>query len=622
MVGRYVGSGASRRFVLGVLLAVSLSVAGVAYEFPEPGDSAATGWGQDILSWATAVSASTLQKNGGTQTLTAELDFGASFGTKHLYVKSRTANTASAGQVRLARADVVSWRNQANSADLDLAVNSSNQLTFGGVALGLSAQPTFSDTSTVDLALNVNDVTASVIAGSLTNTHVNASAAIAVSKLAALTVSRAVVTDASGFLAASAATAVEVGYLSGVTSAIQTQLGTKLDHSGGTGIALTYSATQLRFTVTDEGATAARFDFRRESTTPAANDGIGELRFFARDSGANLETYAQVSVTADDVTNGSEDATIRFQVMQAGSFVEPMRLVGTSIRASGVTASRALVTDGSSNIAASATTATELGFVSGVTSAIQTQINTKLTTGTAALVNADVNAAAAIAVSKLAALTASRAVVTDGSGFLAASTATATEVGYLSGVTSSIQTQISSIVGGLTLLQVYSPAAIASLDITSQISATYDVYLVIFKLRPASDGVSLQIRTDTANGASFDAGGSDYSYHCVYNKGTTTLTGAGSAGATAIVPIASENVGNAANEGISGYILISSLGSASDYPTLSFHVEMLDTSTLHMSGQGGGMRLSAAAINALQLSFSVGNIAGGNAWIYGFKRTV
>lgn len=60
----------------------------------------------------------------------------------------------------------------------------------------------------------------------------------------------------------------------------------------------------------------------------------------------------------------------------------------------------------------------------------------------ATIVNADIDAAAAIAVSKLAVLTASRAVVSDGSGILSVSAATATEVGYLSGATSSIQTQL------------------------------------------------------------------------------------------------------------------------------------------------------------------------------------
>lgn len=47
----------------------------------------------------------------------------------------------------------------------------------------------------------------------------------------------------------------------------------------------------------------------------------------------------------------------------------------TALALPAVTASRALVTDSSSRVAASAVTATELGYVSGVTSAIQTQIN-------------------------------------------------------------------------------------------------------------------------------------------------------------------------------------------------------------------------------------------------------
>jgi hypothetical protein len=59
-----------------------------------------------------------------------------------------------------------------------------------------------------------------------------------------------------------------------------------------------------------------------------------------------------------------------------------------------------------------------------------------------AIVNADINASAAIAVSKLAAVTASRALVSDGSGFIAPATTTATELGYVNGVTSAIQTQI------------------------------------------------------------------------------------------------------------------------------------------------------------------------------------
>ncbi len=52
-----------------------------------------------------------------------------------------------------------------------------------------------------------------------------------------------------------------------------------------------------------------------------------------------------------------------------------------NVTLSGGTISRALVTDGSKVITAATTTATEIGYVNGVTSAIQTQLNAKQATG-------------------------------------------------------------------------------------------------------------------------------------------------------------------------------------------------------------------------------------------------
>lgn len=65
------------------------------------------------------------------------------------------------------------------------------------------------------------------LSGSILNADVNANAAIAVSKLAAVTASRALVSDASGFISASSVTATELGYLASVSSSIQTQLNGK-----------------------------------------------------------------------------------------------------------------------------------------------------------------------------------------------------------------------------------------------------------------------------------------------------------------------------------------------------------------------------------------------------------
>lgn len=53
--------------------------------------------------------------------------------------------------------------------------------------------------------------------------------------ITAQTVSRALVSDASGFISPATTTATEIGYVNGVTSAIQTQLGTKLTNPMTTG---------------------------------------------------------------------------------------------------------------------------------------------------------------------------------------------------------------------------------------------------------------------------------------------------------------------------------------------------------------------------------------------------
>lgn len=74
---------------------------------------------------------------------------------------------------------------------------------------------------------------------------------------------------------------------------------------------------------------------------------------------------------------------------------------------------------------------TELGFLDGVTSAIQTQINGK---------QATISGAATSIVT--ANLTASKALISDASGKVGVSTVSSTELSYLAGVTQAIQTQL------------------------------------------------------------------------------------------------------------------------------------------------------------------------------------
>jgi hypothetical protein len=118
----------------------------------------------------------------------------------------------------------------------------------------------------------------------------------------------------------------EIGHLDGVTSAIQTQLNAKA------------SASEL----TNGLAT------KQDIVAGVSDTEIGYL------DGVTSPIQTQLNSKQATITGGA-----------------------TTITSSNLTASRALVSDASGKVSVSAVTSTELGFVDGVTSAIQTQLNGK-----------------------------------------------------------------------------------------------------------------------------------------------------------------------------------------------------------------------------------------------------
>jgi hypothetical protein len=104
-----------------------------------------------------------------------------------------------------------------------------------------------------------------------------------------------------------------------------------------------------------------------------------------------------------------------------------------------LTADRALLSDGLGEISVSAVTNVELGYLSGVTSAIQTQLDGKEPTITVLPISkGGTNSATA--------LTNDLVMVSD-SGAIVESSTTVTELGYLNNVTSDIQAQLDSKTG-------------------------------------------------------------------------------------------------------------------------------------------------------------------------------
>lgn len=155
------------------------------------------------------------------------------------------------------------------------------------------------------------------------NANVSPSAAIDATKLGAGTVNN-----------------TELGYLDNVTSAIQTQLNTKQAMVSGV------DDTEIGYLNGVTSAIQTQLDAKEPTivTLPVVKGGTN--------SGVALNNNRVMRSTA-----------------------------GAIVEAAAITASRALASDSNGIPVAAATTATELGYVNGVTSAIQTQIDTKIADG-------------------------------------------------------------------------------------------------------------------------------------------------------------------------------------------------------------------------------------------------
>lgn len=133
-------------------MAVTLVVAGTSYTYPGVGD---TVWGAQATAWAQAVSTSMLQTSGGTFALTADANFGSSFGLLAKYFTSISSSPAQSGVLRLANADGIGFRNVGNTADILLKPDADGILQYNSIDLvNLSSaqsltNKTFDSTSTL-----------------------------------------------------------------------------------------------------------------------------------------------------------------------------------------------------------------------------------------------------------------------------------------------------------------------------------------------------------------------------------------------------------------------------------------------------------------------------------------
>lgn len=209
-----------------------------------------------------------------------------------------------------------------------------------------------------------------------------------------------------------------------------------------------------------DSSTQYSFPISELSIWPFSDNGINSfiefkgIKYYASETETDLITAANAGCTGSGtVTSVSVTTANGFAGSVATSSTTPTITLNTTVtgivKGDGTSISAAVAGDfptlnqNTTGNAATATLASTVTTNANLNGDV-TSIGNTTSIASGVIVDADVNASAAIAVSKLAALTVSRAVVTNGSGVITPATTTATEIGFVNGVTSAIQTQLNN----------------------------------------------------------------------------------------------------------------------------------------------------------------------------------
>ena len=262
----------------------------------------------------------------------------------------------------------------APTVDIDASteVNISNALTVGGTLTigGTALTSTAAELNILDgvtattTELNYVDGVTSAIQTQIDAKQATITGAATTITSSDLTASRAIVSNASGKVEVSAVTSTELGYLDGVTSAIQTQLDSKL----GTGSAFDSGTANI----TTGGILKIDVDGTAIGSAGSLTIGAGsDAGLYVSSDNLVIENVTQDKDIVFKVNDGGSATTVATVDGDVGLFnveADKLAINGTAITS---TAAELNILDG-----VTATTA-ELNYVDGVTSAIQTQLDAK-----------------------------------------------------------------------------------------------------------------------------------------------------------------------------------------------------------------------------------------------------
>jgi hypothetical protein len=243
--------------------------------------------------------------------------------------------------------------------------------------------------------------------GAILNADINASAGIVFTKFAPTTANRAIVTNSSGFLVVSSTTDAEIGYLSGASSNIQAQInGKQATITGAASTVTTLNLTANRAVVSNGSgkidistATSTEVGYL-SGVTSAIQTQLNNKLSVSLVSPADGDMLYQTSGVYTNIPAGSDGQVLTIVsglpswqngtsngLPSGGTTNQYLRknsnsnydAVWDTLTLSKITDVTATFSDVNLLTGLSATlTSTEIGYLDGVTSSIQTQINNKL----------------------------------------------------------------------------------------------------------------------------------------------------------------------------------------------------------------------------------------------------
>ena len=152
-------------------------------------------------------------------------------------------------------------------------------------------------------------------------------------------------------------------------------------------------------------------------------------------------------------------------------------------------------------------------------------------------------------------------------------------------------------------------------------NATFSSYCFILeRIVPATDNVSMHIRTSTDGGSNYDNTGGNYLFGANFNVQGVAHGGiSGSSETSLIVPEIHSNIGSSTGEGLSGQFWVYGAGLTNTYTLMTGHFAIVSSAPNPNNFTIGGYRGSAADVDAVQFIMTSGAIESGRIKLYGYK---